>query len=78
MQILSQIIYETGHLTLMDLEITTFGIRIKVNIKVSSLDRIDGPLKLLFYDKIENDCYFDYYKNSVNTRNKIQRFICEI
>ena len=63
LQVLSQIIYETGHLcsNVRFRDNNLFGIRIKGKYKkYHHWTESIVHWKLLFYDKIENDCYFDY------------------
>ena len=63
LQVLSQIIYETGHLcsNVRFRDNNLFGIRIKGKYKkYNHWTESIVHWKLLFYDKIENDCYFDY------------------
>ena len=63
LQVLSQIIYETGHLcsNVRFRDNNLFGIRIKGKYKkYHHWTESIVHWKLLFYDKIENDCYYDY------------------
>ena len=63
LQILSQIIYETGHLcsNVRFRDNNLFGIRVKGKYKkYNHWTESIVHWKLLFYDKIENDCYYDY------------------
>ncbi len=63
LQILSQIIYETGHLcsNVRFRDNNLFGIRIKGKYKkYHHWTESVVHWKLLFYDRIENDSYYDY------------------